>query len=112
MRKISATGARAVFSTGLKQQEERRNFVRELTENAGELGTDAGGVEISNHLSAVLVAEFAASARDALATLADPAERSMRMQEFLDTLASRAPKQDNLAGRLAIERERRARESD
>ena len=92
----------------LKQQE-RRNLVRELTENAEELATDAGGVEIGNHLSAVLVAELAASARDALAELADPAERCARMQEFLVTLA-RVRRQDYLAGRLAIERERRARE--
>ena len=92
----------------LKQQE-RRNFVRELTENAEELAADAGGVEISNHLSAVLVAELAASARDSLATLTDPAERCMRMQEFLNTLI-RVRRQDNLAGRLAIERERQARE--
>ena len=37
----------------LKQQE-RRILVRELTENAEELAAEAGGVEISNHLSAVL----------------------------------------------------------
>ena len=91
----------------LKQQE-RRILVRELTENAEELVADAGGVEISNHLSAVLVAELAASARDLLATLTNPAERCTRMQEFLDTLV-RVRRQDNLAGRLAIERERRAR---
>jgi hypothetical protein len=91
----------------LKQQE-RRNLVRELTENAEELAADAGGVEVSNHLSAVLVAELAASARDSLATLTDPAERCARMQEFLNTLV-RVRRQDNLAGRLAIERERRAR---
>ena len=92
----------------LKQQE-RRNLVRELTENAEELAADAGGVEISNHLSAVLVAELAASARDSLATLTDPAERCARMQVFLHTLA-RVRREDYLAGRLAIERERRARE--
>jgi hypothetical protein len=91
----------------LKQQE-RRILVRELTENAEELAAEAGGVEISNHLSAVLVAELAASARDSLATLTDPAERCARMQEFLNTLA-RVRRQDNLAGRLAIECERRAR---
>jgi hypothetical protein len=92
----------------LKQQE-RRNLVRELTENAEELAADAGGVEVSNHLSAVLVAELAASARDSLATLTDPAERCAWMQEFLNTLV-RVRRQDNLAGRLAIEREHRARE--
>lgn len=92
----------------LKQQA-RRNLVRELIENAEELATDAGGVELGNHLSAILVAELAASVRGALEELADPAERSVRLQEFLLTLA-RVRRQDNQAGRLAIERERRARE--
>jgi hypothetical protein len=91
----------------LKQQE-RRILVRELTENAEELAADAGGVEISNHLSAVLVAELMESARDSLATLTDPAERCARMQEFLHALA-RVRREDYLAGRLAIDRERRAR---
>lgn len=92
-----------------RKQQERRHLVRELTENAKELATDAGGVEGGNHLSAVLVAELAASARDALAAITDPAERCVREQEILETLAH-VRRQDYLAGRLAIERERRARE--
>jgi hypothetical protein len=96
------------FQIWLKQQE-RRNLVRELTENAEELTTDAGGVEVGNHLSALLVADFGTSARDALAVIIDPAERCVRQQEYLQTLA-RVRRQDYLAGRLAIERERRARE--
>jgi hypothetical protein len=96
------------YQDWLKQQE-RRSLVRELTENAEELATDAGGVEIGNHLSAVLVAELAAAARGALEELADPAERCVRLQEYLLILA-RVRRQDCLAGRLAIERERRARE--
>ena len=66
-------------------------------------------MEIGNHLSAVLVADFAASAHDALAAITDPAERSVRTQEFLQTLV-RVRRQDSQAGKLAIERERRARE--
>jgi hypothetical protein len=73
------------------------------------LTEEAGGVEISHHLSAVLVAELMESARESLATITDPAERCVRMEEFLNTLA-RVRRQDNLAGRLAIDRERRARE--
>ena len=96
------------FQHWLKQQE-RLSLVRELTENAAELATDAGGVEVSHHLSAVLVAELAASAQAELATLTDPAARCARMQELLHTLM-RVCRQDYLAGRLAIERERRARE--
>src|ERR1035437_904653 len=42
------------YQDWLKQQE-RRNLVRELTENAEELATDARGAEIANHLSAPLV---------------------------------------------------------
>jgi hypothetical protein len=96
------------YQDWLKQQE-RRNMVRELVANAEELATDAGGVEIGNHLSAVLVAELAASAHSAIEELAEPAERCVRLQEFLLTLA-RVRRQDYLAGQLAIERERRARE--
>lgn len=96
------------FQHWLKQQE-RRHLVRELTENAEELAAEAGDVELGNHLSAVLVAEFAASARDALAAITDPAERCKREQEFLLTLV-RVRRQDNQAGRLALERERQALE--
>jgi len=96
------------FQQWLKQQE-RRSLVRELTENAEELATDAGGVELGNHLSAVLVAELAASARDALAAITDPAERCVRLLELLHTIV-RVRRQDCLAGKLVIERERRARE--
>jgi hypothetical protein len=92
----------------LKQQERRAN-VRQLTEDARELAEDAGGVEASHHLSAVLVAELAESARDSLAAITDPAERCARMREFLHALA-RVRREDYLTGRLAIERELRARE--
>ncbi len=92
-------------------QQKRRATVGQLTEDARELNADAGGLEAGNHLSAVLVAELAASARDELATLTDPAQRCARTQEFLQTVA-RVRRQDNQDGRLAIERERRARERD
>ena len=91
------------------QQQEHRDLVRELAENAKELAADAGGEEVGKHLSVVLVAELAASAREALAGLADPTERCAKQQELLKTLA-RVRQQDYLAGRLAIERERRARQ--
>jgi hypothetical protein len=96
------------YQDWLKQQE-RRNLVRELAENAEELAADAGGVEISNHLSAVLVAELAESARTALAAITDPSEKCVRQQEILQILA-RVRRQDYLAGKLAIEREIRARD--
>jgi hypothetical protein len=92
-----------------QKQQQRRNLVRQLTEEAGELSADAGGVEFSHHWSTVLTAELAESARDLLATITDPAERCARQQEFLKTL-ERVRRQDYRAGRLAIERECRERE--
>lgn len=99
---------RGGYQHWLKQQERRAN-VRQLAEDARELTEDAGGVEISHHLSTLLVAELMESARDSLATITDPTERCARMQEFLHTLI-RVRRQDTMAGRLTIERERRARE--
>jgi hypothetical protein len=92
-----------------QKQQERRAVIRQLTEDSNELGAHAGGVEVGNHLSAVLVAELAQAARDSLAAITDPGERCARVQEFLQTLV-RVRRQDNQAGQLAIERERRARE--
>jgi hypothetical protein len=73
------------------------------------LKIDAGSVEVANHLSAILTAELAESARDSLATITDPAGRCALQQEILHTLV-RVRRQDYLAGRLVIERERQARE--
>jgi hypothetical protein len=92
----------------LKHQESR-DLVRELSQNAAELATAADGVEAANHLSAVLVAELAVSARDALSAITDPAEHCARLQELLQTLAC-VRRQDCSSGRLAIDRELRARD--
>jgi hypothetical protein len=92
-----------------QKQQERRAIVRQLTEDSNELDADAGGVELGNRLSAVLVAELAQAASDWLATITDPVERCARGQELLRTLA-RVRREDYLAGRLAIERERREQE--
>jgi hypothetical protein len=91
------------------KQQERRHLVRQLTDAAGELHAEAGGVEVSQHLAAVLTAELAESARELLATITEPAERWARLQELLRELA-RVRREDSRAGRLQIERERRARE--
>ncbi len=92
-----------------QKQQERRNLVRQLADEAGELHEAAGGLEVSNHLSTVLAAELAESARDLLATITEPTERWARLQELLRELA-RVRREDQRAGRLQIERERRARE--
>jgi hypothetical protein len=91
------------------KQRERRNFVRQLTEDACELTADADGVALSNIFSTVVVADLMESSRNTLATITDPAERCACEQELLRTLA-RVSREDVLAGRLQIQRERRARE--
>jgi hypothetical protein len=92
-----------------RKQQERLGFARELTQDAGELAADTEGAELANHLSTLLVAELAAAARSAQAELTDPAEQCQHLQELLHTLA-RVRRQDCLAGRLALDRERRERE--
>ncbi len=92
-----------------QRQQERRATVRQFTEDAKQLDADAGGVELANHLSTVWVAELAAFARDLMPTITDPAERCAKVEEFLRTL-TRVQRQYYFAGRLQIERERRARE--
>lgn len=92
-----------------QKQQERRALVQQLAEEAGELHEDAGGLEVSHHLAAVLTAELAESARELLATITDPRERWARLQEILRELA-RVRREDQKAGRLQIERERRYRE--
>ena len=76
-----------------------------MTEDARELTADAGGVALSNLFSTVVVAELAASHRDSLATITDPAERCAREQQLLRTLAH-VSREDVRAGRQQIERER------
>jgi DNA primase len=96
------------YQNWLKQRE-RCNFVRQLTENARELTADADGVPLSNLVSTVVVAELAASHRDMLATITDPAQRCAHEQKLLRTLAH-VSREDVRAGKLQMERERRARE--
>ena len=91
------------------QQQERRELVRQLAQDAGELDAEAGGEESSHHWSAVLTAELAATATQLLATTTDPAERCARLQELLLTLV-RVRHADCRAGRLKLDREIRARD--
>jgi hypothetical protein len=91
------------------KQRERRNLVRQLTEDARQLTADADGVALSNLFSTVVVAEHVASFQEMLATITDPAERCACEQKLLRTLAH-VSREDYLTGRLQIERERRERE--
>ncbi|MBE0541080.1 MAG: hypothetical protein IH623_06825 [Verrucomicrobia bacterium] len=68
-------------------------------------------VDTAEGLAAVLTVELAESARELLATITDPKERWDRLQEVLRELA-RVRREDSRAGRLQIERERRARERE
>jgi len=92
----------------LKQQE-RRELVRQMARDAGELESDAGGVEVGHHWSALLTAELAQTATEVLETVTEPIERCVRLQELLQTLV-RVRREDFRAGKLKIERERRERE--
>ena len=74
-----------------QKQQARRFIVRQMAEDAGELTADAGGIEMGNLLSAVLVAELAESARDALATITDPAERCARQEKNSRNTGACAP---------------------
>jgi hypothetical protein len=91
------------------RQQERRYQILDLVENAHEFAVKTKGVEPANLLSTVLVAELAVAARDAQAELTDPVARCKQLQELLGALA-KVRQQDYLAGRLAIDREHRARE--
>ena len=96
------------YQDWLKQQD-RRCMVRQLAEDAGQLHEDADGLEVSHHLAAVLTVELAESAKALMTTITDPAERWVRLGELLRELA-RVRREDCRAGRLQIERERRAKE--
>ena len=92
-----------------QKQQERRALVRQMAQDARELADDAGGEEVGNHWSALLTAELAQAAADLMATVADPAERVLRLQELLQTVVQ-VRREDYRAGKLQIERERRERE--
>jgi hypothetical protein len=81
----------------LKQQA-CANLVRELAPHGG-------GPAIANHLSTVLVADLAVTARDIQKEPAGPVERLERLKEMLHTV-SEVRRQDNQASRLALDRER------
>jgi hypothetical protein len=88
----------------LKQQA-CEDLVRELAENAGEFAPHGGAPVIANHLSTVLVADLAVTARDIRNEPAGPVERFERLKKMLHTV-SEVRQQDYRAGRLALDRER------
>lgn len=88
-----------------QKQQEKRDWVRQLGEDADELESDAGEVELSNRLSVVLAAELGQAARQLLEETTDPRERWERLQEILRELA-RLRREDQKAGHLDLERRR------
>jgi hypothetical protein len=86
------------------QHQERVQLARDLFVDAQELCREAGDAELSKPLASLLMAEFATSALDTLATVADPAERSAKIMSYFATL-TRLRHQDYLAERLAFQRE-------
>jgi hypothetical protein len=88
-----------------QKQEEKRDWVRQLSEDADQLEIAAGDVELSNRLSVVLAAELGQAARQLLEETTDPQERWERLQEILRELA-RLRREDQKAGHLDLERQR------
>ena len=84
------------------EHEERRTLVRELVAEGQELAADTGGAVTGDHLSAVLMAEFAVVAQATLATITAPAARCARLEGLLGTLI-KVRRQDCASARRARE---------
>jgi hypothetical protein len=84
------------------KHEERRALIRELAAEGAELAKEAGSRATGDHLSAVLMAEFAVAAQATLAAMTDPAERCKRLEGLLGTLI-KVRRQDCASARRARE---------
>ena len=82
--------------------EERRGLVRELAAEGAELAKDAGGAVTADHLSAVLMAEFAEAMNETLLKITDPEARCQRLEGLLGTLI-KVRRQDCASARRARE---------
>ena len=92
--------------------QERLLLARDLMEQADDMEPHHSGPEsLTNHLTVLLVSEFAAALVQLLPTLTDPAQRCDYIAKYLNILA-RLRQQDYQAGRLDIQRQRRFREAD
>jgi hypothetical protein len=94
----------------LRGQEDCR-VVQQLAEQAGDLGSAADNVEVSDALGRVLTVEMARTVRTLLAEAADTKERWRRLQEVFEQLAQ-LRKADHRAQRRQMEREQRDRERE
>lgn len=90
-------------------QEEKRERVRQLTEEALELGEDADGMGLAERLAVVAAAELVLSMREGLNKNMGPEERRKWLMEVLREIA-RLRREDNRRGYLELARERRRAE--
>ncbi len=112
----AAFGGRAVSEQNLSEwrqggyrdwqrQQERRELVRQWTEDAKDLEGTAGGVPFNSALSTILLAELAQAVRDVLEETTDAGIRLERLQDVARRFAQLRREESN-AERVQIARER------
>jgi hypothetical protein len=112
----AAFGGRAVSEQNLSEwkqggyrdwqkQQERRELVRQWTEDAKDLEGAAGGGAFSSGLSLILLAELTQAVRDVLEETTDAGARLERLQEVARRFAQLRREESN-AGRAQMARER------
>jgi len=89
--------------------QERRDLVRQLEEEGGELGAVMNPGRINRHFSVVLTAELARAAREVMEQVADPEERAQCLGEFVGKFAQ-LRREESHASRVELIRERWERE--
>lgn len=98
--------------TGHREWERHRaacEKLRWLTERADDFENEADGLEISDRLGSILVAELASHAEQMLKDITDPKERWRLMREFLRELRH-LRHEDHIGQRNQLQRERWERE--
>jgi hypothetical protein len=112
----AAFGGRAVSEQNLSEwrqggyrdwqrQQERRELVRQWSEDAKDLEGTAGGVPFNSALSTILLAELAQAVRDVLEETTDAGIRMERLQEVARRFAQLRREESN-AERVQIAKER------
>lgn len=89
-------------------QQEKTEWVRQLTEEAAELKAEGGG-PVADRLALVTAVELAVEAREAIKQITDPGQRFQRQRELLVELM-KMRREDHKAGHLELAKERRVEE--
>jgi hypothetical protein len=85
-----------------KRQMERRDIALLLVERGRELGEEMDGVDLANHLSAVLVADYAEAIQNVQAEDLKPRERCAQLRDCLLAVA-KVRREDFRARKIAME---------